>query len=175
MVLHDCFEIGYILKPHGLKGAVSIQLDVDDPSKYIKMVSVIVGIGNSLIPFFISSLNMQGQKGILQLEDVNSFEEAERLKSCPLMLPLEKLPKLKKNQFYYHGVIGHQIIDKNLGPLGTIAFVFTAGNQDLISMNYKEKEVLIPVNDEIVILADHDKQEVHVHLPEGLLDIYLED
>jgi len=175
MVLDDCFEIGYILKPHGLKGALSIQLDVDDPSKYTKMESVIVGIGNNLIPFFISSLQIQGQKGIMSLEDVNSLDEAEKLKSCPLLLPLDLLPKLKKNQFYYHEVIGYQIIDTMKGQLGIIEFVFTAGNQDLISMKYQGKEVLIPINNKIVVHADHDKREVRVNLPDGLLDIYLNE
>ncbi len=175
MELDECFEIGFILKPHGLKGALSIQLDVDDPEKYTKMESVIVKINNNLIPFFITSLKIQGQKGILTLEDVNSLEEAERLKSCSLLLPLNLLPKLKKNQFYYHEVIGYRIFDQSKGALGTIEYVFTAGNQDLISMKHQGKEVLIPVNNEIVLNADHEKKEVRVHLPDGLLEIYLSD
>ena len=40
-------------------------------------------------------------------------------------------------------------------------------------MKYKEKEVLLPVSDEIVLRADHVKKEVYVKLPEGLLDVYL--
>ena len=111
----------------------------------------------------------------MSLEDVNSLDEAEKLKSCPLLLPLDLLPKLKKNQFYYHEVIGYQIIDTIKGQLGIIEFVFTAGNQDLISMKYRGKEVLIPVNNEIVVHADHDKREIRVNLPDGLLDIYLNE
>jgi 16S rRNA processing protein RimM len=173
MELDDCFEIGFIIKPHGLKGAVNIQLDVDDPSKYTKTESVIVKIGNSLVPFFISSLQIRGSKGILHLEDIDNIEKAEELKSCPLLLPLTLLPKLKKNQFYYHEVIGYAVTDISRGKLGTLESVFTTGNQDLISMMYKGKEVLIPVSDSIVLKADHAAKEVHVSLPEGLLEIYL--
>jgi 16S rRNA processing protein RimM len=175
MELDDCFEIGFIIKPHGLKGAVNIQLDVDDPSKYNKTESVIVKMGNNLVPFFISSIQIQGNKGILSLKDIHTIEEAEELKSCPLLLPLKLLPKLKKDQFYYHEVIGYHIQDDKLGALGTIESVFTAGSQDLISMAYQGKEVLIPVNNEIVLKADHDTQEVFVSLPDGLLEIYLKD
>ena len=173
MQLDDYYEIGFILKPHGLKGAVNIQLDVDEPEEYATMESVFVKIGNELIPFFIASMQLTGNKGVIYFEDVNSFEEAERLRSCPLYLPLDQLPELKEGQFYYHEVIGYTIVDEKEGDLGVIRDVLSGGNQDLISMDYKQKEVLIPVTDDIVLNADHEKKAVFVRLPEGLLDIYL--
>ncbi len=175
MQLDDYFEIGYLLKPHGLIGFINFQLDVDDPKKYKGMESVIVKMGNNLVPFLISALKINGTKGILHLEGINSVEDAEELKSCSLLLPLELLPKLSENQFYYHEVIGYNIVDKENGTLGVIENVFTGGNQDLISMKYKEKEVLIPVTDEVVKSADHEKKVVHVNIPEGLLEIYLNE
>lgn len=173
MLLDDCFEIGFILRPHGLKGAVNIQMDVDDPEKYKGMESVIIKIGDNLVPFFITHLQINGNKGILQLKDINSKEEADELKSCTLLLPLDLLPPLEEGQFYYHEVLGYEIVDQSLGKLGIIEDIFTGGIQDLISMKYKEKEILIPVNNEIVGHADHKQKKVYVHLPEGLLDIYL--
>ncbi len=173
MQLDDYFELGYILKPHGLKGAVHILLDVDDPTKYSKMESVIVEINGNLVPFFISSIQINGSKGILHLEEVNSFEEANALKACKLLLPTTVLPKLGKKQFYYHEVIGYHVVDKDHGILGVVENIFTGGNQDIISMKYKDREILIPIVDAIVSHADHDTKEMHVQLPDGLLEIYL--
>ena len=173
MQLEDYFEIGYVIKPHGLKGALNIQFDVDEPGQYTGMESVVVKIDDNLIPFFISSLQINGNKGILTLEDVHTIEQANELKSGTLLLPLELLPKLDADQFYYHDVIGYFIVDQEKGKLGTIENIFSGGNQDLISMRYLEKEVLIPVNNTIVGEANHEKKEVYIHLPEGLLDIYL--
>lgn len=173
MQLGDCFEIGFIIKPHGLKGAVNIQMDVDDPEKYNEMESVIVKIGDNLVPFSISNLHLIGNKGIMQLQDIHTKEQASELKSCTLLLPLAQLPLLQKDQFYYHEVIGYQIVDEELGALGTIENIFAGGNQDLISMNFKGKEILIPVSDEIVGSADHEQKILHVRLPNGLLEIYL--
>ena len=173
MLLDDYYEIGYILKPHGLKGAVSILLDVDDPAQYSEMESVVVNMDGSLIPFFISSIQINGRKGILSLEEINDIEQAAELKSCSLLLPIEVLPQLDEDQFYYHDVIGFTIVDDHKGKLGEIENIYTEGNQDLISMKYKNREVLIPVSKEIVGKADHEKEEVYVTLPEGLLDIYM--
>jgi 16S rRNA processing protein RimM len=95
MPLEDYYEIGFVLKPHGLKGAVSIQLDVDEPAQYQEMESVIVKMGENLVPFFISSLQISGDRGIMKLEDISNIEEATELKSSALMLPIEALPKLE--------------------------------------------------------------------------------
>ena len=173
MQLEDYYEIGFIVKPHGLKGAISIKLDVDVPEEYRKMESVIVRMGENLVPFFISSLQLNGAKGIMQLEDINSLEDATELKSCPLLLPIEVLPELPDGKFYYHDVLGYQVTDEHLGPLGEIENILTGGNQDLISMRYQSKEVLIPVAEDIVMRANHDEKQVIVKLPDGLLDIYM--
>lgn len=173
MLLEECFEVGYILKPHGLHGAVNIYMDVDDPSKYTEMESVFVKFGEDLVPFFVTSIHISGRKGIMSLQDVSSKQEAEKFKSCPILLPLDLLPTLDENQFYYHDIIGHIIVDNDEGELGIVDYVFTGGNQDLISMKYKGKEIMIPVSDEIVMGANHNKKEVYVSLPKGLLEIYL--
>jgi len=173
MELEDYFEIGYIIKPHGLKGALNIHLDVDDPEQYKQMESVVVNQNNNLIPFFVSSIQINGSKSILTLEDIDTIEQAIQLKSATLLLPVEMLPKLKDGKFYYHDVIGFTIRDENLGELGVIENIFTGSNQDLISMRYKQKEVLIPISDELVKKADHEQKLVFVSLPDGLLEIYM--
>ena len=42
-------------------------------------------------------------------------------------------------------------------------------------MDYKGKEVLIPVIPEIVLEADKEAKILNVNLPEGLLEVYLEE
>jgi 16S rRNA processing protein RimM len=42
-------------------------------------------------------------------------------------------------------------------------------------MIYKSKEVLIPLIDEIVPKVDKKEKIVFTQLPEGLLEVYLED
>ena len=49
----ECYQLGHIIKTHGLKGMVKIELDVDDPNNYSKLESVFVEKSGNLIPFFI--------------------------------------------------------------------------------------------------------------------------
>jgi 16S rRNA processing protein RimM len=110
---------------------------------------------------------------LLKLRGIDRIEEAEPLRGSQLYLPLAELPALEDDQFYFHDVIGFTVVDENLGELGTVENFYELPQQDMLAMRYQGQEVLIPVVDELVSHADHEKKQVHVNLPEGLLDVYL--
>jgi len=176
MRIDDCYQLGYVTKTHGLQGEVKVLLDVDFPEAYENLESVFLQLISSgtLVPFFIESLRLQQDSLILKFEDIDSLEDAEPLLKAGLFLPLDQLPALEEGQYYFHEIIGFQIEDKNAGPLGTVKDVYEGGRQHLIAMEYKEREILIPLNDKIIVGVDKDKQRVYTHLPDGLLDVYLE-
>lgn len=175
MTIDACFRLGHIIKKHGLKGEVSIHLDVDYPEDYEELESVFVEINNQLVPFFIEYFQLNRNKAIAKFEDIDSLEAVSDLIGNDLYLPAESLPELEDDQFYYHDVIGYRMEDKKEGDVGVITQVYEFPNQDLFGVDYEGKEMLVPINDEIVQRADHDLKKVDVILPEGLLDVYKEE
>ena len=171
----SCYEIGFVTKPHGLNGAVTITLDVDNPLEYKNLESVFLEISGRLVPFFINHIQVRNNSAIVEFEEISSREQFQDIKSAKLFLPLEFLPQLPNDEFYYHEVIGFRVIDKNLGELGIITGFNTSGPQPIMVMEYQEKEILIPASKEIVIKPNKNNQTMEVHLPEGLLEVYLEE
>ena len=175
MAKTEYFELGTLSKPHGLKGAFHVYLDVDDPYEYEELESVFVQMGNELVPYFIEDIQIRDNLNLLVLEGIESLDAAKELVGKKLFLPISFLPKLKDDQFYYHEIIDYQVQDRNLGSLGYVKEVYSTGAQDVIIMIYKSKEVLIPLIDEIVPKVDKKEKTVFTELPEGLLEVYLED
>lgn len=175
MDFEACFQLGYVSKIHGLKGEIQAYFDVDVPENYKKLESVFVDIDNRLVPFFIERLTVSGNKAVIKFEEIESIESADALKNKALYLPLNKLPALKDSQFYFHEIIGYSVKDQREGLLGDIVTIYNLPHQDLIAMQYKEREVLIPLVDDVVLSVNHELKQVEVALPDGLLKIYLED
>lgn len=173
MNINACFELGYIIKKHGLQGEVSIFLDTDEPENYSELESVFVEIEQKLVPFFIESLSIRGEKALVKFEEVDDAERAEELKGSKIFLPLENLPPLEGKSFYFHEVINFTVTDKSFGLIGTITDIYDVSAQQLFSIDHKGKEVLVPVNDDIIEQVDRDKKMIYVDLPEGLVDIFL--
>jgi 16S rRNA processing protein RimM len=176
MRLDDCFELGHIQKPHGLKGEVSIFLDSDFPEYYEEMGSVFVLQGTGLVPFFIEYLQLgNDSRAIVKFEEIDTVDDAKALQSSKLYLPLDALPELEDDQFYFHEIAGYTVEDIALGEIGEVTQVYAAGPQELLAVDYKGTEVLIPIQDEIVLELNKKEGRIIVSLPEGLLDIYTEE
>jgi len=172
----SCFLLGYIVRTHGTSGDVVIFLDVDYPEDYEDLDSVYFDIKGDLVPYFVERFNLQKQsKAIVTFEEVNTIEKAQALVGTSLYLPLDSLAELEDEQFYYHEIKGYTVIDEHKGELGIVREVYSLNGQDLIAMDYKGVEVLIPTSEEIVLKADKEKKQLMVTLPEGLLEVYLEN
>ena len=171
MTLEDCFLLGYITKTHGIHGELTIKLDVDDPSRYNKMESVLVNENNTPVPFFIESWTHSTDKVIVAFEGIETLDEAHQMVGKSLHLPLSALPELPEDQFYFHEIIGYEVIDRNHGNLGKVEAINDSTSQILIEINYEGQDVLIPLVDEIA-QVDKGKHQITTYLPEGYLDIY---
>lgn len=170
-----CYLLGHITKLHGLSGEVTAFFDVDFPEDYQNMESVFVEINNKLVPFFVETLEITPKKNILKFEDIDSAEAAEELIGTDLYLPLSALPPLSGKAFYFHEIIGFTVIDKTFGEVGPITDVYPGTNQDLIACDHNGKEVLFPISDELIEKVEREEKRLYVELPEGLIEIYLED
>ena len=171
MTVEDCYKIGYVLKPHGLKGGVTISLDSDIPNDFGTLDAVFLGAGESLVPYFIVENSVTGNKAFVKFEDVDSIEDAEELTRKIVYLPKSARPKSEKGEFYNDEIIGCAVEDRQLGKLGVIIDVMIAGPNRLLVMDYHEKEVLIPINSPFIISVNKSKKQVTTELPDGFLDI----
>jgi len=177
MEKEGCYYLGKITRTNGNKGGVSAFLDVDNPQEYSNLDAVFLEIKKQLIPYFIAEITIHTSKNtaLIYFEDVEDVDEAAALTNKDLYLPLASLPTLKGNKFYFHEVIDFLLLDKIFGEIGKIKQVLEYPNQALFQTFYKEKEVLVPINDLFIKHVDREKKEIHLELPEGLLDIYIED
>ncbi len=173
MNIDDCFQLGFIVKTHGTKGQVVAFFDVDYPEDYEDLESVFLEQKGRLIPFFIDTLEpVQKGRCIIKFEDVKTIEQAEALRNTAIYLPLDELPELEEDQFYFHEVIGYQVVDQQHGALGTVKEFYDLPQQQLMVMDYLNQEMLVPVMNEILLRADHEAKQLHVSFPEGLLEVY---
>ncbi|WP_318309328.1 ribosome maturation factor RimM [Flagellimonas crocea] len=89
-----------------------------------------------------------------------------------LYLPLTILPPLKDNKFYFHEVIGFTVLYKGHRD-GVTESINNSASQDLFEIKKGDKELLIPVSDDIIKKVDRENKTIFVKTPEGLVDLYL--
>ena len=170
----DCFYLGKIVRKHSFRGEVVAKLDTDEPELYENLESVFVALSNNLVPFFIEeSILQKGNQLRIQFEDITTEEEADAILGAGLYLPLEFLPKLTGNKFYFHEIIGFDIEDINHGYVGVITGVNDSSAQALFEINSNGTDVFIPMIDDFIKKFDRENKKIIVEAPAGLIDLYL--
>ncbi|WP_010522189.1 ribosome maturation factor RimM [Aquimarina agarivorans] len=169
-----CFYLGKIVSKFSFKGEVLVKLDTDTPEIYQEMESVFVEYNKNLVPFFIEKARLHKSDLLrVKFEDVDTEEDADDLMKAALYLPLDLLPELADDQFYFHEIIGYQVEDLAKGKIGKITAINDTTAQALFEIDYNGKQILIPMNDSFIHKLDKDSQLLIVDTPEGLIDLYL--
>lgn len=171
----DYFFLGTIQRTYKLEGAVVAFFDVDDTSKYQKLDWIFIENGATLTPHEIKKIKPHDKSFILELNDVTSVEQAESLVRRNLYLPLDKLPKLEGNNFYYHEIVGFIAIDEIFGELGIIEELQEFPGQTLAKLKHKGKEVLLPLTLTWIKNVDRENKTLTYSLPDGYLDVYISE
>jgi 16S rRNA processing protein RimM len=173
MLKEDCFFLGTIVGKYSFKGEILAKLDTDQPNTYLDINSILVDSNQGLVPYFINRSQLHKSSLLrVKFEGVDSESEAEALLKKDLFLPLDMLPPLSGNQFYYHEVTGFSAIDQFHTNIGTIKSVNDSGPQPLFVIDADGTEILIPVHDNFIKNLDRKEKKIHLNLPEGLLDIF---
>ncbi len=167
------FNLGRIVKTNSWRGELVFFLDVDEPADYAGLDMVFIDIRGSLVPFFIEEISLRGDTAIVKLEDVDNPTQAQKLLKCGLYLPLEELEPLKDESFYFHELTGYGAVDREHGPIGTVSEILQRNEQDIIRILYEDKEILVPLTEEMIEGIDREARILFLKTPPGLIELYL--
>lgn len=174
MTKEECFYLGKIVRKYSFKGELLAKLDTDEPEMYTEMESIFVDFSTNLVPFFIESSQLHKSTLLrFKFEDVDTEQDAEDLIGAGLYLPLDMLPKLDGDKFYFHEIIGYTAIDENFGEIGVIKGINDTTSQALFEIDREGKEVLIPMIDDFIKKLDRDQKTILLQVPDGLIDLYI--
>jgi 16S rRNA processing protein RimM len=165
-------RIGLVNKTSGFKGALSCIVSVAHPEKLLKQKFLFVLIDGLPVPFLVEEIEINGDEIFVKFEDVDSEQSAKKLLRKELYS--EKIKAQKKSDVItWFELKGYKIVDGEHGELGTIDDVVEYPMQMIARCMVQDREVMFPLNDEIVSDIDEKKKIVYVNLPDGLLDMYL--
>jgi 16S rRNA processing protein RimM len=146
-------EVGRVVKPHGLKGEVVVDLITNRPDRLVP--------GARFEDLEVLEVKPHQHRWIVRFAGLSSREDAEALRGRILRAePLED----DGSALWVHELIGAAVEDTDGAALGTVTAVEANPASDLLVL---ESGGLIPLR----FVVDHEDGKVVVDPPEGLLDL----
>jgi 16S rRNA processing protein RimM len=170
-------NIGYTQKCHGLQGELKLSIESAYLEDFLKNERVFIDVKGTKIPYFVE--NVRGTNGmILKLEDVDDRDAAFALQSRQVFLREQDLIPASERELdteeeglQYAHVQGFMLRDEHFGDIGIIDEVLDMPQQEMAFLKYKNREVLVPLNEQLILRIDEKAKTVLMQLPEGLLDV----
>lgn len=170
MFREKCCEFGLVLKTHGVKGELIVKT-VFHLSRKLKIPgSIFFEIEGLLVPFFIEEYVIQNEDIIqLKLFDINNKTDALRFLNCKVFIG-EFVFSLKK-QADPSAITGFDIYNQDDECIGKITGIMDIPGNFLLTVSYKDREILVPFNEYVLIDIDKKRKKIKVNIPQGLIEL----
>ena len=169
-MLKQYLEIGQIVSTHGVKGELRVNPWCDTP-EFMKKFKTLYFDKNGEKAVKVLACRPHGNVVILQLEDINTVEEAQKLRNKILFMS-RKDAKLKKGDWFIQDLIGCTVYDAddNAKIYGTLTDVAQTGANDIWYIENNNKEYIIPAIKDVVINVDVENGSVYIRPLRGIFD-----
>jgi 16S rRNA processing protein RimM len=166
------YTIGKIVNTHGIRGELKIVPETDFPERFDPGSElIIVDVQQKQTPVKVQSSRLHKNMYIVKLEKHDGINDVEKYKGSLLKIEAKYQKPLEEGEYYYHEIIGCKVIADDGQELGLISEILTPGANDVwVVALPKNKQLLLPVIDEVVLDVDVQAKTVRIHLMEGLLE-----
>jgi 16S rRNA processing protein RimM len=163
----DLVTIGKTGRPHGLKGELKLWVEAEYEEDLLAAKAIFIG-GR---PYFPTELRASGGL-LLKLEGIDTRESAQLLSGKSLELRAEDIADAEDTEgLTFLDLVGFELFDTELGRIGLIEDVLDMPQHYIAVVTYREKEVLVPLHENLIEAIDPEKATLTLNLPTGLFDL----
>lgn len=159
-------SVGFLRRPHGVKGEIVMDLHTDFPERMKEGRKVFIGEDHK--PMTLTNVRPH-QKGLLvKFTDVDTPEDAGLFRNQWVYVLTKDVP-LPEGQYYKYKLLGLKVVDEDDNPLGELVEILETGANDVyVVRDDSGKEMLLPNIPSVIMDLDLGRGFLKVHLLEGL-------
>lgn len=171
----EYLNVGKIVNTQGIRGEVRVISQTDFWEERYKVGNTLMLFqeGKKPLPLVVKSHRKHKNFDILSFENHPNINDVEKYRDGILRIDKDDTQSLEENAFYYHEILGLEVIDENDKVLGKIKEILSPGANDvwvIKSPIQGKKDILIPYIESVVLKVDLEAGKVFVEIPEGLID-----
>ena len=169
--MEKVFQVGIISSTHGVRGEVKVFPTTDDMKRFKKLKEVLLDTGKETLTLEIEGVKFFKQFVILKFKGYDNIDDIVKYRGKSLFVPRENAVKLQKDEYFIADLIGLKVVNEDGSFTGVLKDVMETGANDVYIVESEDgKEVLIPAIKDCILQVDFEKEQVLVHLLDGLLD-----
>ncbi len=167
----DSLPIGAVLKGHGLKGDVKIH-------SLLESMEILNGVHTLTATYpdgrvedlVLDRVHAHGKKVVFGFKGIEDRAGADALRGVELSIARADLPPLADGEYYLSDLLGYTVVSDDGTVIGLVRDVWDLPANEVLQVISDDREVLIPLIDEVIKEIRFDDRRVVITVMEGLLD-----
>jgi 16S rRNA processing protein RimM len=168
--LPETVAVGRVLRPHGVRGEVVVEVLSDVPARFRKG-SRVTGVreGAPPLPLTVAAGRVHKTGAVVRFEGYDDRDRAGELRGLDLEVPRAEVPKAPRGTYYQFELLGCLCRDRG-EELGRVVEVVEDGGGVMLIVEGEGRRVPVPFVKEILRRVDVARGRIDLALPEGLLE-----
>ena len=166
----DLVLIGKVQRSQGNRGQVKLRL-LERELPEFSCTDVYLAKAGELEAFTAESLEIDRHSVFLKLKGIDTLAQADALVGREVMVPENSFPALPDGRYYDFQLIGCRVVTGTGMDVGTVEGLMPAGDETVLIVKRRERELFIPLTETICRRIDPEKKEIVIEPPDGLLEL----
>lgn len=130
-----------------------------------------VYVGEARRPLTVRSVRWHKEDILIAFEEFQDRDLVGVHRNQLLFLTVEDLPELPEEEYFFHEVIGLNVLTEAGDHLGVLREILATGANDVYVVERDGKrDLLLPATEEVILDVDLEEKKMIVHLLPGLLE-----
>jgi 16S rRNA processing protein RimM len=160
--------IGRIVKPHGVRGEMRVDILTELPERFEWLEAVYIG-DKSPTKHQVESVRFHKSSALLKLSGCDDRDAVNQLRSQLIQIPESEGLPLEEGEYYLHQLINLRVETEEGEYLGIIKEVIETKANNVFVVKGSGPDILLPDIDEVIRDIDFEDGIMTVRLMEGLI------
>ena len=174
--MRNYLRIGQIISLHGIRGEIKIFPTTDNIKRFddLKIFYIVDSVDASdedfknQITYEKETVKYIKNTVVLKIKGIDSIESASKFIKKNLYVDRENSIELSKNEHFVVDLIGLPVF-KNEMQFGKVINVMKTKANDILVIDYNNKEILVPLVDDFIETIDEIHGKIKIRNIEGLI------
>lgn len=164
-------HVGKVMDAHGIRGDLYVLIFSGDNSWGDNLNQLTLKRYDQSELFKVEKAKAFKKGFILKLQGFVDRNRAEEFKGAEVWVEEGIFNSEVGDSLYLREILNFTVVDRQLGEVGEVRSFSSNGVQDLLVVHQQENIFEVPFVEDFVTSIDHEKKQILMVLPEGLLEI----
>ena len=166
---NDLIPFGFLGKPHGLKGNVSIRF-FNEKSKLLRIDDKIFFKNQDRCFLTIKDINYNSKRNLIKFVECSSRNEIEKFSNKIYFIEKALLPELENDENYFIDYIDCYLFDQSDNRIGKIIDVVPIRDNDVLLVDTNLGQKMVPFAKQLILFFDKDNKKLVMTIHKGMFE-----